>query len=382
MYMIYRAITSDILSKIRQFHKVIVLYGPRQVGKTTLARHLIQQLQLKTLTINADESKYIRVLSSRDSRTMAELIGNNELLFIDEAQRIPDIGINLKIIIDQFPQLKVITTGSSSFELANHISEPLTGRKWTWYLYPISQYELAQTITAYELKQQLPERLVWGSYPEIVQLTGQQLKTDYLHELENDYLYKDILTFLDLPGSQRIKDLLRLLAFQIGHEVSTHELSTQLGFGIQTTKHYLDLLEKAFVIFQLSGFSRNLRKEVTKKKKYYFFDLGIRNVLIDRLTPLDRRDDVGQLWENFCVVERLKYTHYTKQYSTGYFWRLYTGAEIDYVEDNQGVVHGFECKWSTKKIVRPPASWTIEYPAATFQVITPDNYLAFVAGRP
>ncbi|MBI2410915.1 MAG: ATP-binding protein [Candidatus Kerfeldbacteria bacterium] len=376
--MIPRHITTELLEKITNFHKVVVLYGPRQVGKTTLCHEIIEKLHLPTLSISADESRYIHVLSSRNSQRMRQLIGENKLLFIDEAQRIPDIGINLKILIDQFVDLKIIATGSSSFELANSISEPLTGRKWTFHLYPISQQELLPLMTPFEIKEQLEERLIWGSYPGIFEFSSAALKEKYLYELEADYLYKDLLSFLDIRGAQRIKDLLSLLAFQIGKEVSIHELGTQLGMHNDMVLRYLDLLEKTFLIFHLGGFSRNLRKEISKKKKYYFYDLGIRNLVIGRFAPLSQREDHGDLWENFCIVERMKYLAYNQQYATSYFWRLYSGAEIDYVEERNGALYGYEFKWSQRKKPKTPRTWKAEYPTATYTVVNPDNYLSFV----
>lgn len=373
-----RIIEKNIIQTITSSNKVIVIYGPRQVGKTTLCKSIIQQLKYKTLSIDADQPKFIDVLSSKDSQALQELVAGYDLLFIDEAQRVPEIGLTLKIMVDHIPHLKIIATGSSSFDLANQIGEPLTGRKWTYTLYPIAQLELAQLYNPFELKSTLVQRLVWGSYPEIFALAGQDIKYRYLQELIASYLYKDLLALGGIKQPRKIRDLLKLLAYQIGQEVSLNELGSQLNLDAKTVARYLDLLEKTFVIFTLSGFSRNLRKEVTKMNKYYFFDLGVRNSIIDNFKTVNDRNDVGALWENFLMVERKKRNHYIQQGTASYFWRTYTGAEIDYIEDVGGQLHGYEFKWRSKK-VRQPLSWTNTYPGSTFSVINSENYIEFIA---
>ncbi len=359
-------------------NQAVIIYGPRQSGKTTLADDVIAGLGLRTLSVNGDELRYVDVLSSRDSRRLGDLVAGYELLFIDEAQRVPDIGINLKIIIDSNPGLKVMATGSSSFELASSISEPLTGRKWTFRLYPIAVMELGQEFNRFELQEQVEERLVYGSYPNLFNLPGRDLKIAYLRELTSDYLYKDILQLDKVRDSSKIRDLLRLLAFQVGNEVSLSELGTQLGMNKDTVGRYLDLLEKSFVIFRLGGFSRNLRKEVTKSPKYYFYDVGVRNAVIDNFRLLPDRDDAGRLWENFVIAERLKRNHYRMEDCNTYFWRTYTGAEIDYVEERAGVLHGFEIKYGSGSAPRPPRTWLQEYSGSTWQVVDRENWLDFV----
>ena len=372
---IERVITPQIITQVHNSRKAIVIYGPRQVGKTTLCRTLTKQLGPKTLWINADEGRYMEVLSSQDSKKLHELVHGYELLIIDEAQRIPNIGINLKILIDTLPELKIIATGSSSFELANIIAEPLTGRKWTYQLYPIAQLELTSLLNSFELKGQLEERLIWGSYPELFQLTGWKEKRIYMAELTSDYLYKDILALEGLRYPDKLKKLLKLLAFQIGNEVSLHEVGTQLNMAKETVARYLDLLEKTFILFRLTGFSRNLRKEVAKMHKYYFCDVGIRNHLIDNFKPLSERNDLGQLWENFLIMERVKKNHYNRRFITPYFWRTYTGAEIDYVEEGENQLVGFELTWNSKK-KRSPHTWQEEY-GGTWELIHRDNWLDF-----
>lgn len=374
---ITRALKEQIKSKLLEGNKIILLYGARQVGKTTLIRQIISKTPLKTLDINADEAIYNDTLASRNLQKLDGLTAGYELIFIDEAQRIPDIGINLKILHDARPHLKIIATGSSSFELAQKISEPLTGRTWTYTLYPIAFNELKNHYNQFELDQQLEERLIYGSYPEIFSLTNNEDKRKYLQEITTSYLYKDILELSSIKNSMKIRDLLRLLAYQIGQEVSFTEISRKLELSKNTIASYIDLLEKSFVIFRLSGLSRNLRKEATQKNKIFFTDLGVRNILIDNLKPMKDRNDQGGLWENFLIIERLKKTTYTNKYLSRYFWRTYTGAEIDYIEEYDGVLHGYEFKFGDKTVTAP-ASWKEAYPNNTFTTINKSNYLEFV----
>ena len=375
--MIPRLITSAIRQRLTDSDKIIVLYGPRQVGKTTLVRELIRDLPYKSLSVNADELLYQTVLSSRDLAQMKLLVEGYDLLFIDEAQRIPDVGINLKILHDALPSLKIITTGSSSFELANRTKEALTGRTWTYELFPISLGELQQQQNAFALQQRLDELLRFGSYPDTLQLPNAADKARYLRELSSAYLYKDILEMASIRYAGKLRKLLQLLAFQVGSEVSPNKLANALGMSKDTVNTYIDLLEKAFVIFRLSAFSRNLRKEISKMDKIYFYDLGIRNVLIDNFQPLDLRADTGALWENFLIVERRKRNAYSDQFASTYFWRTYTGAELDYVEEQDGQLAGYEFKLSSKT-AKEPASWAATYPGASFQVINRTNFLPFV----
>lgn len=373
-----RLLEKIIKEKIAASPKAIIIYGPRQAGKTTLVQKLLKDLPYKSLAINADQQKYNDVLGSKDLSALKSLVSGYELLFIDEAQRIADIGLNLKILIDNLPDLKIIATGSSSFDLANKISEPMTGRIWAYTLYPISFSELTSIYNEFELKLSIEERLVFGSYPEIFSFANYQEKREYLEQLSNSYLYKDILELGSLKKSRIIYDLVKLLAFQIGNQVSIHELATSLSLSKATVEQYIDLLEKSFVVFRLSGFSRNLRKEVRKMDKIYFYDLGVRNAAIDNLKNLKDRNDAGQLWENFLMVERLKYLHYKRELAARYFWRTYTGAELDYVEEREGKLHGYEFKYN-KKIARQPESFLKTYPNADFKTINQDNFWNFIA---
>ncbi|MBI5916584.1 MAG: ATP-binding protein [Bacteroidetes bacterium] len=375
--MIQRAIAEQIKTDLSDYRKMVIIYGPRQVGKTTLVRQVLADLPYKSLEINADQHKYDDILSSRDLTKMRELVGGHELLFIDEAQNIANIGINLKILHDSLPALRIIVTGSSSFELANKLQEPLTGRTWTYRMYPISVQELTATLTPFELKDQLENHLRFGMYPEVLGLGGVDAKIRYLRELAGAYLYKDILQLSSIRHADKIVKLLKLLAFQAGSLVSLHELGKSLEMSHDTVNTYIDLLEKGFIIFRLGGFSRNLRKEVNKMTKIFFYDTGIRNMLIENFNALDMRQDVGSLWENFLVAERRKKVGYQRLYGTSYFWRTYSGAELDYVEERDGQLFGYEFKWKSSK-AKAPATWLETYGNASYQLVNRDNFLEFV----
>lgn len=372
-----RLLKPIIIQRIKETRKASIIYGPRQSGKTTLANEIIQELGKKALIINGDDLTYNEVLSSRNSKLLNDLIYGYEVVFIDEAQRIKDIGINLKIIIDNNPNLCVIASGSSSFELANLVNEPLTGRKWTYKLFPISYSELSSVKNKFELTQELQDSLIFGSYPNIYNLNGSSIKKEYLQEITTDYLYKDIIMLDKLRDSSKIRALLRLLAFQIGSEVSLSELGRQLGMAKETVSRYIDLLEKSFVLVGVGGFSRNLRKEVSKSKKYYFYDLGIRNALIDNFNLISNRNDIGQLWENFLFVERLKRNSYALENSSYYYWRTYTNGEIDYIEEKDGKLSGYEFKWTDSK-AKLPKIFLETYQNSSIEIVNKDNFLDFV----
>ena len=375
--MLTRALLPILTDRLLNSSKILLLYGPRQAGKTTLIKQVLAGSVLRKLEINADEQQYHDVLSSRDLNQLRLLVEGYDLLFIDEAQRIPDIGLNLKILRDGLPQLKIIVTGSSSFELANRTQEPLTGRTWTYTLFPIATTELRAQHNPFELRQLLDQQLIYGAYPEIFSLPNQQDKVQYLRELSTAYLYRDVLEMANLRYPDKLRKLLSLLALQVGAPVSLNELGNTLQMSKDTVAHYLDLLEKAFVVFRLSGFSRNLRKEVVKMDKVYFYDLGIRNAILNNFSPLAARNDTGALWENFLVVERRKRNAYAPSPALPYYWRTYTGAELDYVEDLDGQLAGFEFKLS-KKAPQAPASWLANYPGASYAGVNRDNYLDFV----
>jgi len=375
---IQRNLLSILKNDLRKSKKGLVIYGPRQVGKTTLINDLLNEFNWKTLVLNGDErGRWWELLISRELSKLTLLVSGYDAIFIDEAQRIPEIGLSLKILLDNFPKLKIIITGSSALDLASKISEPLTGRIYSYRLFPISQKELLSLYTPYQLETQIEERLIYGSYPEVFSLNSISEKTKYLENLTNNYLYKDLLEFGDIRNSSKIHDLLKLLAFQIGNQVSISELSNSLEISRTTVDRYIDLLEKSFIIFRLPGFSRNLRKEVTKMDKIFFYDTGIRNSIIGNFNTLNNRDDLGKLWENFLIVERMKKLSYEQKIFSLYFWRLTSGAEIDFIEDSDGILHGFEFKYG-KKTVKIPDSWINSYPKATLAIVNKNNWQKFV----
>lgn len=377
--MIPRSYTVHLKTELAEVKKITVLYGARQVGKTTLVRELLGVQKGKILEINADERPYWDVLSSRDFSKLSALVEGYDILFIDEAQRIPDIGINLKILHDRIPELKIIVTGSSSLDLANRIKEPLTGRTWTYTLYPISLTEWREYTGAntFEIQTALPAFLRFGMYPEIFSMETPAKKERYLNEIMGSYLYKDVLALSNIKFPEKLNQLLRLLALQIGGEVSIQELSNSLQIHRDAVLNYLDLLEKTFIIFRLSGYSRNLRKEVTKMNKVYFHDLGVRNAIIGNFNELTNRNDTGQLWENFLIAERIKRNAYRPLFANYYFWRTYNNSELDLVEETGGQLMGYEFKWGKKK-GSPPKPWLEAYPNASYQCFNRDNFMEFL----
>jgi len=358
--------------------KVVVIYGARRTGKTTLLNEYLKTEPGPYLLVSGEDIIIQGYLSSQSIEKLKAFVGNNRLLVIDEAQKVQNIGINLKLIVDHIPGIRVIATGSSSFDLARSVGEPLTGRKNTLIQYPLAQLELAAMEQRHETDSRLENRLIYGTYPEIVLLQDNREREQYLKEIVSSYLYKDILELEGIRQSAKIGRLLQLIAFQIGKEVSYTELGTSLGMSKNTADHYLDLLEKAFVIRKLGGFSRNLRNEVTKNSRYYFVDNGVRNALINNFNPLELRNDPGELWENYLVMERLKRQEYLRETANNYFWRTYTKKELDLVEERDGKLHGYEIKWG-KARPSAPKEWTMGYPEATWSLINRDNYLTFVA---
>ncbi len=375
---IQRLLLSQIINSLSP-GKVIVLYGPRQVGKTTLAKDLISQVSMKCQFVNADELVYREALASQSRQRLGEVLGDAALLVIDEAQRVPDIGLNLKILVDSFPHAMVLATGSASFDLANKISEPLTGRKLTFNLYPVSYAELRQTLGVIETRTQLERWLVWGGYPAIATTQNPTLRERLLGELVGSYLYRDILDFEGLRRAEKIVDLLRLLAYQIGQEVSLAELAASISLNRLTVERYLDLLEKVFVIFRVGGYSRNLRKEVTKNSRYYFYDNGVRNSLIQNFNPLALRNDIGQLWENYLVIERRKANQSAGRSVNSYFWRTYDQKEIDCIEEHGGKLYGYEFKWQSGDIRSATRNEFLNaYPDSELTMVNKDNFEAFL----
>lgn len=357
--------------------RVLLIYGSRQVGKTTLLTEFLRKTNLKYKLASGDDIRTQEILSSSDFSKILEYVSDYKLLAIDEAQRIPNIGQGLKIIVDQKPDIFVIATGSSSFELAGQVGEPLTGRKKTLTLFPLSQIELSNIQNDFELKERLPQSLVFGGYPDVLTKEKKEDKIIILNEIVNSYLLKDILELEKVKGSKTLLDLLRLLAFQVGSEVSLSELGRQLAIDSKTIARYLDLLEKSFILFNLRGYARNLRKEVTKKSKYYFYDNGIRNAVISNFNDLNLRDDVGKLFENFLVSERLKNQSYNKIFANNYFWRTWDKKEIDWVEEREGKLFGFEFKWAESKS-KSLKSFSDNYGNAETKIINQENYLEFI----
>lgn len=360
-------------------NRALIIYGPRRVGKTTLLESFLKETALRYRLDSGDNIRIQELLSSQDFPRIIGYAKEHELIVLDEAQLIPNIGMGIKIIVDQIPNIKVIAIGSSSFDLASQIGEPLTGRKTTLTLYPIAQLELLSKYNQYELEQKLEEYLIFGSYPQVLTAKTKEEKMQILEDLVNSYIFKDILALAQIKGSKILLDLLKLLSFQVGSEVSLNELATSLAIDVKTVGRYLDLLEKSFIIHRLTAFSRNLRSEITSKSKYYFLDNGIRNAVISQFNTFDSRNDIGQLWENFLMTERLKKRSYLNIHGYSYFWRTYKQREIDLVEERNGKLFPYEFKWSEKNKFSAPKDWLSSYPQAEkLSVITPNNYLDFI----
>lgn len=360
--------------------KVLIIYGARQVGKTTLLEDFLSKTKLKYRLDSGDNIRIQEVLGSQNFDEILNYAEGYDLIAVDEAQQIANIGKGLKILVDQKPELKIIVTGSSSFEISQNISEPLTGRKRTLILYPFANLELLSVYNKFELKERLNEFLIFGSYPEVITAIEKKEKITIIGELVNSYLLKDVLSLEKIKGSKSLWNLLKLLAFQTGSQVSVNELAAQIGIDFKTVQRYLDLLEKAFVIKKVGAFSRNLRKEVVKKAKYYFLDNGIRNGIILNFNRIEDRDDVGKLFENFVMMERIKLNEYLNRYCRTYFWRTYDQKEIDLIEEKDGKLFAYEFKWSELKRAKIPTDWAKSYPGSEFKVITPANYLDFILG--
>lgn len=376
--MIKRSIFEQVKARIEP-GKVVVIYGPRRVGKTVLLNQLAREIEGKYLLVNGQERRVRRWLGSQDSSVMKEYIRGVKVLLIDEAQYVDKIGLNLKILVDMIPDVRVVATGSASFELANQVGEPLVGRKWQFMLYPLAQLELSEVESRLETEANLESRLIFGSYPEVVLAESRDKKREILDAIVDGYIFKDLLVMENLRREDKLMSLLKLLAFQIGKEVSISELADNLNMSFHTVERYLYLLEQVFVILRVGGFSRNLRKEVVKNARYYFYDNGVRNAVIENFNPLSLRNDVGQLWENYLFIERLKKRKYTHLWANSYFWRTYDRKEIDLVEEREGRLYGYEFKWGRNKKVKPPKDWLAVYPEASFEVVDRDNYLEFIA---
>jgi predicted AAA+ superfamily ATPase len=372
--MISRILATRLREKLFK-QKAIILLGPRQVGKTTLLKNLAFDPS-DILWMNADELDVQQLFSAVSSTSIKMLLGKKKILVIDEAQRIENIGLKLKLITDNLTDIQVIATGSSSFDLANRINEPLTGRKWEYNLFPLSFQELVQHHGLLEENRLIAHRLVYGYYPEVVTNPGEE--EERLKLISHSYLYKDVLLWERIHKSDKLVRLLQALAFQIGSQVSYNELGSICGMDAKTVEKYINLLEQAFVVFRLPSFSRNLRNELKSSRKIYFYDNGIRNAVINNFNPVSLRNDIGFLWENFLVSERQKYNAYQQLHKNSFFWRTVNQQELDLIEEFGGQIHAYEFKWNSKKKVKLTKTFQNAYPEASFQVITPENIHEFL----
>lgn len=373
--MIRRSIENIIKSQLHDGRAIIVM-GARQVGKTTLLSQLFAENGNEVLWMSGDEPDVRGAFENITSTRLRAIIGNHSVVAIDEAQRIEDIGIKLKLITDQMPEVQLLATGSSSFELANKINEPLTGRKWEYTLFPLSFTELVNDTSLLEEKRMVPHRMVFGSYPSVVTHPGREVAI--LRELTQSYLYKDILEFHRIHKPEKLTKLLQALAYQVGAEVSYNELSQLCGLDAKTVANYILILEQAYVIFRLGSYSRNLRNELKNSRKIYFYDNGIRNALIGNFAQVENRTDVGALFENYAIAERMKRKEYLMDYASSWFWRNTNKQEIDYVEEKDGKLQAYELKWNPKRKVSAPLSFRNGYPDADFTVINRDNIEDFL----
>ncbi len=377
---IERAINSFFNDTVKP-NKVLILLGARRVGKTAfLKKYLQNKKKSKYLLLNGEDQSTINLLEERSISNYKRVFNNIELLIIDEAQKIDEIGLKLKLIVDEIQGLRVIATGSSVFDLNNKLGEPLVGRSSIIHLYPLAQMEFSPYENYKQTTEKLEERLIYGAYPELEQTPNWNEKATYLDSLVSAYLLKDILAFEGIKKADKIMDLLRLIAFQIGKEVSVDELAKNLkNISRNTVENYLDLLSKVFIIYKVNGFSRNLRKEITKSSRWYFYDNGIRNAVIRNFNNLKFRNDIGQLWENYLMSERIKYNHYRRKRINTYFWRTYDQQEIDLIEEENQLLNAYEFKWNEHKKVKAPKAWQNNYKEASFEVINKKNYLNFIS---
>jgi predicted AAA+ superfamily ATPase len=379
--MYQRTITQYFRGGLGKPGTALILYGPRQAGKTTLVKKLLEEVP-DAVTFIGDDLYTQSLLARHELEHLKRIVGNASTIFIDEAQRIEHIGLSLKLLVDHLP-VTVIASGSASFELAGRLSEPLTGRARTFQLHPLSWEEVADKYRVTAPDTAMEEMLRFGMYPRIQTLESNQEKEEYLYNYINHYLYRDLLAFEQVKKPRKVVDLLALLAHQIGKEVAVSELSNALGISQKTVENYLDVLEKMFILINIRGFSRNLRKEVTKNSRYYFADVGLRNAVIRSFVPLSLRNDAGALFENWFVMERIKQAGNYRRFTGFFFWRTYDQHEIDLVEELDGKLTGFECKWSPAKAgAKTPKDWLKGYPDADFHVITRENWMEYLMTRP
>ncbi|HEY4476559.1 MAG TPA: ATP-binding protein [Candidatus Paceibacterota bacterium] len=365
----------DIKSQLEP-KRVLLIYGPRRVGKTTMLEAYLKGVSGKKVYYGTgDDARLHEIFKPQYRKEILDFARPYDIIALDEAQYIPNIGIGAKMMIDAFPEKNIILTGSSSLNLSNKIGEPLTGRHFTLTLLPLSQREMNGS--KFELKNNLEDFLLYGSYPEVLSEPDTQRKIKLLNEIVSSYLFKDVLMLETIRYPDLLRDVLKCLAFQVGNEVSLNEIAVTVKTDVKTVGRYVDLLEKMFIIKKVRGFSRNLRNEISKKSKYYFLDTGIRNAVISQFNGLSSRNDIGALWENFIAIEFIKKSLIENRLDTYYFWRTHTGQEIDIIKESNGVLSAFECKWS-KNIVSPPPLWGKTYPSTSFTLIHRDNYLDFL----
>lgn len=376
--MIKRQLETTIKKSIKSGF-INIIYGPRRVGKTVLLEKLISGVTKdRLLFLNGDTAEARNALGSTSEIALSELVKKTDVVAVDEAQRIPNIGLSLKILIDKFPSKTYFVTGSSSLSLSRGLKEPLTGRSIKYKLYPLSTYELTTNLQDFQKASILQSQLIFGGYPYLINLKSDSEKKTYLKSIIEDYLFKDIALLKDISSPEILLKLATLLAFQVGSLVSLNELSRNLGIDVKTVKRYISFLKSGFIIFEISSYSKNPRKELAKSKKYYFWDLGIRNALTDQFLPLDSRTDTGQLWENFLAIERIKKGEYAKNQKSYHFWRSYEKAEIDWIELSENKISAFEFKWHKSKDHTPKAFW--ETYKENVRVVSKENYLDFVLG--
>ena len=378
---IYPRSIQSIFEKNLRPNKVLMLIGPRRVGKTTFIRNYLKAFKAEEiLKLNGEDVLDAALIQERSVANYSRLLEGKKLLVIDEAQHIPNIGMILKLIVDTIEGIRVIASGSSAFDLHQQAGEPLVGRMSTLNLFPLGQLEFSKVEDFKTTQENREERLIFGGYPELSQYSEWKDKEAYLYQLMNDYLLKDILKVDGVRNSHKLYSLLRLIAFQIGKEVSLEELGRQLGMSKNTVERYLDMLSKVFVVYRISGFNRNLRKEIVKNNRWYFYDNGVRNALIQNFNKLNLRADVGELWENYLAAERIKFQNYTQLHCTNYFWRTYDQQELDWVETEGYTIRSYEFKYNLNKSPKAPIGWKNAYPEASFDVIHSGNYLEWIGG--
>ena len=377
MSYIHRSVEEKIINYLRP-NKAVVLLGARRVGKTKLIQRIIDLVLEPYLFLNGDDQDTHALLANQSKANYERLLGDIRLLVIDEAQEIPSIGNKLKLMVDTIDGIKIIVTGSSALDLNDNVGEPLVGRKMTFHLYPLSQAELSTNENYLQTTQQLANRLVFGTYPELEFLVTNNEKIQYLKEQVNSYLLKDVLAYEGIQKREKIVSLLRIIAYRIGSEISVESIGNELGISKNTVDKYLDLLSKVFIIHRVGGLSRNLDNEITKKAKWYFYDNGIRNALISNFNSLELREDQGQLWENYLIYERLKKQEYAMDYGSHFFWRTHSRQEIDWIEEKDGELKAYEFKWALQGKAKIPQAWQKGYPDASFEVVDRSNYMDFI----